>query len=162
MNPFLRQYPPAEYTAAEWRCQDTSIVVRQNFGGSSVAVWVWVYGDDAIPKVLTPEWCLVDTGAPLEVVEALAKVLGPLITTAAPRASWGRAMHLLAMRDYGDVYNGSQVKLYRRTSPQGDNPWITEIAELEREMETGIRRHSFSLNLEASSLQETLFGTVGT
>jgi hypothetical protein len=159
MDPFVRRDPPAEYTIAEWRCQDTSIVAQQNLGGITVAVWVWAYGDDTIPEVLTPEWCLVDTGAPLEVIKALARVLGPLVTTTAPRASWGRALHLLAMRDYGDVYNGSQVKLYKRTSPRGDNPWRTEIAELEREMKTGIRRHSFSLNLEAPPLQETLFGT---
>jgi hypothetical protein len=161
MDPFVRQDPPAEYTVAEWRCRDTSVVVIRRIGFLAVQAWVMPTPErPGFPEVLCPSWGTESDEEALQVVEDLARVLAPIVLTAALTGAGSRALHLLAMREYGDVYDGGQVKLYNRTEPQGDNPWLDEIAKLEEELRTGVRRHGFKLNLDAPSLQERLCGTV--
>ena len=141
---WTRQKPPVEYTVAEWRCVDTSVVVQSSFGGFTVAVWV---GAPSCPDVMAPCWLTNESNDVLPLVDAIIETLTPHTTPEGlNRKTASLALRLLAMKDYGDRFDGSTVRMYREPV---ENPWLEEIKELEDFANTGIRRHRFSLNLEA-------------
>jgi len=156
MHPFVRQDPPAEYTIEEWRYENVSVVVMQAIG--HLRVQAWVHREKSYPEVMVPTWATESAEDVLKVVEELARVLAPLVLSSPLMAPGERALRYLAMKEYGDVYDDSIVKLYNRTDPPGENPWLDELAELEEAQRTGIRRHTFNLNLDAPHLGHVLAG----
>lgn len=159
MHPFISQDPPAEYTTLEWRCEDTSIVVLRNFGNLGIQVWIHPpEGTEGYPDVAGAQWAVDGLPAVLEIVAAIARVLGPLAQQGPLRGRVTRPLRHLAMKEYGDVFDGTMAKLYNRTEPRGENPWLDEVAQYEEEQETGIRRHRFKLNVEAPTIVEAMYG----